>query len=111
MTAEMNAERRNYYQMLWETGAAQSDAAAFSIQNIDWQARALTYTRSKTRSVAMLSIRPKFGHFLQKLSQGGPFFPTLCSSVNCKGLAPTCSFRSRTHSLRYSITTYWFLFP
>src|SRR6185503_6175454 len=27
ITAEQNAERRHYYQMLWEIGASQSDAA------------------------------------------------------------------------------------
>lgn len=77
MAAEMNAERRNYYQMLWETGAAQSDAAAFSTQNIDWQAQTFRYTRSKTGTVARLRIGSRLKAFLQGLPQIGPFFPTI----------------------------------
>lgn len=31
-----NAERNFYYQLLWEIGASQSDAAALTTENIDW---------------------------------------------------------------------------
>jgi integrase len=77
IAAEGNAERRDYYQMLWETGAAQSDAAAFSIANIDWRKTTFTYARSKTGSVARLRIGSRFKAFLQLLPQTGPFFPAI----------------------------------
>jgi integrase len=77
MAAEENVERRNYYQMLWETGAAQSDGAAFSAENIDWQTNTFAYIRLKNGSVARLGIGPRFKAFLQQLPQEGPFFPTI----------------------------------
>ena len=77
LASEGNAERRNYYQMLWETGAAQSDAAAFSTANIDRGTNTFTYVRSKTGSVARLRIGSRFKAFLQLLPQTGPFFPTI----------------------------------
>jgi integrase len=77
MAAEENAERRNYYQMLWETGAAQSDAAALSARNIDWRTNTLTYTRLKNGSDARLRIGPRLRAFLQQLPQEGPFFPNI----------------------------------
>ena len=48
MAAEKNVERRLYYEFLWETGAAQTDAAEFRAEQIDWQRRILSYQRQKT---------------------------------------------------------------
>lgn len=56
IAGEANLERRNYYQMLWETGAAQSDGAALSAKDIDWRTNTLTYVRLKNGSVARLRI-------------------------------------------------------
>jgi integrase len=77
IAGEGNAERAQYYQMLWETGAAQSDAAAFSTTNIDWKTDTFSYVRSKTGSSACLRIGPRFKVFLQQLPQKGPFFPNI----------------------------------
>src|SRR5438094_6053827 len=33
---EKNAERRAYYELLYETGAGQTDAANLTAENIDW---------------------------------------------------------------------------
>jgi len=35
--AEQNLERRLYYEVLWETGASQTDAALLHAQSIDWR--------------------------------------------------------------------------
>jgi hypothetical protein len=35
LAAEKNSERRHYYELLWETGASQSDAACLRAENID----------------------------------------------------------------------------
>jgi integrase len=42
LEAEKNPERNLYYQLLWETGAAQCDAARLTTDNIDWEMRVLT---------------------------------------------------------------------
>lgn len=108
LAAEGSSERRQYYRMLWETGAAQSDAAQFSVRNIDWQTQTFTYTRFKTGSTATLRIGPRFKQFLNGLPQVGPFFPGLsqqsdtdrsaefarrCRTLKIKGIS--------LHSYRY----------
>ena len=37
IASEKNTEKRAYYEFLYETGAAQSDAAELTAENIDWQ--------------------------------------------------------------------------
>src|SRR5438034_9635702 len=44
---EKNPERRAYYQLLYETGAAQTDAANLTAEDIDWQNGVLLYRRKK----------------------------------------------------------------
>jgi integrase len=37
IASEKNSERRAYYELLYETGAAQTDAANLTVEDIDWQ--------------------------------------------------------------------------
>ncbi len=48
LASEQDPERRLFYQLLWEIGASQSDAATLTAQNIDWSHRTLSYVRHKT---------------------------------------------------------------
>lgn len=43
--SEQDPERRLYYQLLWEIGASQSDAARLNAHNVDWTTRTLSYLR------------------------------------------------------------------
>ena len=45
LTFAKGAEWNLYLQLLWETGAAQTDAALLKADDIDWQARTVTYFR------------------------------------------------------------------
>lgn len=74
---ERNPERKLYYELLWETGASQSDAAQLSSENVDWTKRTLVYHRLKTRQQASLGIGPTLERILRQLPAEGPFFPTL----------------------------------
>src|SRR5436189_1656422 len=47
IASEKNAERRAYYEMLYETGAAQTDAANLTVENIDGTNGILVYRRKK----------------------------------------------------------------
>jgi integrase len=47
IASEKNTERRAYYELLYETGAAQTDAANLRADNIDWQNGVLVYRRKK----------------------------------------------------------------
>jgi len=55
-SAEKNQERRLYYEILWETGASQTDASLFSNANVDWSNRTLVYNREKTGQQASIRI-------------------------------------------------------
>src|SRR5215469_14594965 len=52
LAQEKKAEWKLYLELLWETGAAQSDAANFKAEDIDWQSRTISYFRMKTGSLA-----------------------------------------------------------
>jgi integrase len=56
LAAEKNPERNLFYQLLWEIGSSQSDAARLTAENIDWPTRSLTYFRMKTGEQAQLAI-------------------------------------------------------
>lgn len=80
IASERNAERRAYYEMLYETGAAQTDAANLSAENIDWQSGVLVYRRKKLgedSEPARLTIGRKLRELLQSLPQRGDLFPNI----------------------------------
>ena len=67
LAAEKNAERSLYYQLLWEIGSSQSDAAALTGENIDWPTRSLTYFRMKTGERAQMAISERMATILEQL--------------------------------------------
>jgi hypothetical protein len=75
LAAEKHPERRLYYRLLWEIGAAQTDAANLTAENIDWTRKVLTYTRRKTGQVAALAIGPALENLLRQLPTTGKLYP------------------------------------
>lgn len=110
LAAEGNPERRLYYTLLWEIGASQTDAARLTEKNIDWQARVLSYQRSKTGEWAYLAIGQRLEAVLRELPAKGPLFPHLCELPT---VARSAEFNRRCkvvgvrgvslHSYRYSL--------
>lgn len=85
LVAEKNAERRLFYDLLWETGASQTDAALLRAENIDWTNRLLIYRRIKTGTSACLAIGSRLEEILRALPSEGLLFPTVgASSVNAR---------------------------
>ncbi len=74
---ENNEERRHYYELLWEIGAAQTDGANLTAANIEWDKRSLSYRRQKTGELCVLQIGPRLEALLRKLPAQGPLFPTI----------------------------------
>ncbi len=77
---EPHQERRAYYEMLWLTGAAQSDAAELTAENIDWRENVIAYRRKKlgpNSEPARLTLGPKLRALLGSLPRHGDLFPTL----------------------------------
>jgi integrase len=78
VAAEKNLERKLYYELLWEIGASQSDAARLTAENIDWRTRRLGYQRQKLgpdSKPAVISIGERLEQILRQLPTSGPLFP------------------------------------
>ena len=97
MAAEKNVERRLYYEFLWETGAAQTDAAQFCAEQIDWQRRILSYQRLKTGEWAHLQIGRPLEDLLRKLPSDGFLFVKIAKTNNS---ARSAEFRRRCRLLK-----------
>lgn len=80
VASEKNAEKRAYYEFLWQTGASQSDAAEMDAADIDSKTGQLTYRRKKLgphSEPARLTIGKRLAEILEALPRFGPLFPTL----------------------------------
>jgi integrase len=77
LSAEKNPERKLYYQLLWEIGASQSDAALLTTENIDWPTRTLTYFRMKTGEQAQMAMGKNLVAILNQLPTEGFLFPRI----------------------------------
>jgi integrase len=80
IASEKNAERRCYYELLYETGAAQTDAANHTAEDIDWQNGVLIYHRKKLGPLSepcRLTIGKKLAVLLNALPRSGDLFPNI----------------------------------
>jgi integrase len=109
---EQNTERRAYYELLWLTGASQTDAAELTAEKINWRENVLSYRRRKNgphSEPARMTIGPKLRTLLLSLPQSGDLFPRIkkehakhratefarrCRILNIKGVS--------LHSYRYA---------
>ncbi|SRR5579884_32570 len=80
IASEQNRERRDFYELLYETGAAQTDAANLAAEKVDWRNGVLIYRRKKLGPLsepARLTIGRKLCKLLQSLPLSGDLFPTI----------------------------------
>ena len=49
MAREQNPERHDFYELLWHTGASQTDAVCLTAEDINWNAHTISYCRKKLR--------------------------------------------------------------
>jgi hypothetical protein len=56
---EQNTERRDFYELLWHTGAAQSDGACLLAEDINWEDRTICFTRKKLKGRIGPGINPE----------------------------------------------------
>lgn len=109
VAAEVNPERRAFYQLAWQLGAAQTDLAMLVAEDVDWEQKVISFFRRKTKSVARLHFGAAVAAILQDLPSEGPLFPYLatvragdratefksrCRQLNIKGVT--------LHSYRYA---------
>jgi len=74
---EQNPERKAFYELLWEVGASQTDAAMLTAPNIDWGEKVLTYQRQKTGETASMTIGRTLAALLKRLPAEGFLFPRI----------------------------------
>jgi len=74
---EPNSERKTFYQLAWHLGASQSDLACLEAGNVDWPERVISFSRQKTKSVALLRFGDEVEEILRSLPASGPLFPYL----------------------------------
>jgi integrase len=76
-------ERRDFYELLWHTGAAQTDAAFLCAEDIDWEHRTICYSRKKLKSrgtgikPALIRFGDEVAAVLQRRPRTGALFPYL----------------------------------
>lgn len=75
ISTEKNRERRLYYQLVWEIGASQTDAALLTAENINWNERVLSYQRQKTGTWSYIKIGGRLEILLRQLPRQGLLFP------------------------------------
>jgi hypothetical protein len=78
---EQNSERRDFYELLWHTGASQTDAACLMAEDVNWDSRIISYTRVKLKARGVKPALIRFGHeveaILKRRPQFGALFPYL----------------------------------
>lgn len=111
---EVNAERRDFYELLWHTGASQTDAACLEAEDVNWSTRTICYTRKKLKwrggiKPALIRFGNEVEAVLRRRPAVGPLFPCLstvrpsdratefkqrCEGIGIKGVT--------LHSYRYA---------
>jgi integrase len=80
VASEENQERRAFYELLYETGAAQTDGANLSAEDVDWSNGVLVYRRQKLGLLsepARLTIGAKLAALLKSRPESGDLFPNI----------------------------------
>ena len=75
VNAENNVERRAFLELLWHVGAAQFDLVNLKAEDVDWQARTISYNRQKTGRLCTLRFGHEVAEILKRLPTSGPLFP------------------------------------
>jgi integrase len=77
VAAEHNPERRAFYELCWHLGGAQSDVAHLRAEDIDWQAKVVSFSRAKTGTASIIRFGEELERILLALPRTGPLFPKL----------------------------------
>ena len=109
IAAEVNAERKVFYQLCWHLGASQGDIANLKAEDIDWTNNTVSFFRRKTAVPVLVHLGAEALSLLTDLPGEGPLFPYL-SSVRAGDRATEFKQRCRQlkiegvtlHSYRYA---------
>lgn len=105
LSLEKNAERLAFYECCWHLGGAQTDIAFLKTEDVDWEARVVSFERRKTGSVSIIHFGAELERVLQALPRFGSLFPNhrklteghrakefwrACQRACVSGVSPQC---------------------
>ncbi len=77
IAAEVNPERKIFYQLCWHLGASQGDIAALKGEDVDWANNTVSFFRKKTGVPVLVHLGSDALNLLKDLPSEGPLFPYL----------------------------------
>ena len=77
LAAEVNPERKVFYQLCWHLGGSQGDLAALKGEDIDWVNNTVSFFRKKTGVPVLIHLGGDALQLLKDLPSEGPLFPYL----------------------------------
>jgi len=109
IAAEVNPERRAFYELCWHLGASQGDIANLKGEDMDWDNNTVGFFRKKTGTPVLVHLGEEALDLLKDLPSEGPLFPYL-STVRSGDRATEFKQRCRQlkiegvtlHSYRYA---------
>ena len=96
LAAEVNPERKAFYQLCWHLGGSQGDIASLKGEDVDWQNNTISFFRRKTGVPVVVHLGKEALNLLKDLPAEGWLFPYL-ASVRAGDRAT--EFRSRCRQL------------
>jgi integrase len=77
IAAEVNPERKTFYQLCWHLGGSQGDLAALKGEDVDWTNRTISFFRRKTGVPVLVHLGKEALDLLKDLPAEGFLFPYL----------------------------------
>ena len=96
IAAEVNPERKAFYQLCWHLGGSQGDIANLKGEDVDWTNGTVSFRRQKTRVPVIVHLGEQTLNLFKDLPAEGLLFPYL-SSARANDRAT--EFRSRCRQL------------
>lgn len=96
LAAEVNAERKVFYQLCWHLGGSQGDIARLKGEDVDWQNSTVSFTRKKTGVPVIVRLGSEALNLLKDLPAEGPLLPYL---AGLRAGDRATEFRSRCRQL------------
>jgi hypothetical protein len=75
VAAELNPERRAYYERCCNLGGAQSDIANLTAEDIDWENEIVSFRRKKTGTPSIIRFGAELERVLKACPRFVPHFP------------------------------------
>jgi integrase len=100
--AEVNAERKVFYQLCWHLGGSQGDIARLMGEDVDWENSTVSFTRKKTKVPVIVRLGSEALNLLKDLPAEGPLLPYL---ARVRAGDRATEFRSRCRQLNINGVT------